>query len=580
MKKLFFLGFLLLLSMLAFSATAIAESNGEATETLEEPLDTISPYAIDVYQANSDSDEETPEAQRSLENISEGELITLNCKTFVIARNVSDLTKEPLHQKQSLFIGNLEFAKHSQFRLDPKDTSLEEINSSFLQSDFVKERLDSLKEMEEEYKQLLSECLTKQKETVSEKQINDLKEKRTIAIQEEKKRLEKTASQSEENIRNAQKKAKRDAAKQLQQAKKAAEAKKKYLKARVNEAYGEVYSGSEASIYNKTIVSSENELEQLPSKLKKEEIAISRNKEQAIKKSEKRAVLSKKKLIKKHKEKIKKIREDFSEKIKAVKQEKKESLQAITKESGETATRVYEERKTTVAQEGESLEERKKYGSDLITYLKYLWQEDKQKKLLRVDTESINLDSTTITIKGVLDPLKAKNKQTLQKARKKGKQKAKKESKKIRSEKSGKVAGKNLNTSKKEGKTRKSKKPQGKPDLVARVSWFNDSVTASGVSASNRPGVALNLKPGTHAGWNNKKTDKWMLAARKGNPYYARIQIKGKTITVPIIDKGPHERTGRGIDITLVAAQKMGWSASNFPTDSIGKMWIVGQKKR
>lgn len=118
-----------------------------------------------------------------------------------------------------------------------------------------------------------------------------------------------------------------------------------------------------------------------------------------------------------------------------------------------------------------------------------------------------------------------------------------------------------------------------KPDLRARVSWFTGSMTASGMNANKRAGVALNLRPGTEAGWDNERTNKWMIAAREGNPYYARIVIRGRKITVPIIDKGPHESTNRGIDLTLRAVKRMGWEGPDFPTDAFGKVYLLGQKK-
>jgi hypothetical protein len=115
--------------------------------------------------------------------------------------------------------------------------------------------------------------------------------------------------------------------------------------------------------------------------------------------------------------------------------------------------------------------------------------------------------------------------------------------------------------------------------LRARVSWFDDSVTASGLDASKLPGVALNLRPGTNSGWDNPTTDRWMISARNGDPYYARITIRGRSLVVPILDKGPHESTSRGIDITLQAARKMGWTAQGFPTDAMGKAVILGRKR-
>ena len=124
-------------------------------------------------------------------------------------------------------------------------------------------------------------------------------------------------------------------------------------------------------------------------------------------------------------------------------------------------------------------------------------------------------------------------------------------------------------------------KPGKKMLLRGRVSWFIGDMTASGMNANETAGVALNLAPGTDSsGWDNETTDRWMLSAMDGDPYYARITIAGRSTIVPIIDKGPHEETGRAIDLTLKAVQQMGWSGTSFPTDAIGTAVILGRKKR
>lgn len=123
--------------------------------------------------------------------------------------------------------------------------------------------------------------------------------------------------------------------------------------------------------------------------------------------------------------------------------------------------------------------------------------------------------------------------------------------------------------------------PGKKMVLRGRVSWFYGDMTASGMNANETAGVALNLAPGTGpSGWDNETTDRWVLSALDGDPYYARITIQGRSTIVPIIDKGPHEDTGRAIDLTLRAVEQMGWSGTSFPTDAIGTAVILGRKKQ
>lgn len=118
---------------------------------------------------------------------------------------------------------------------------------------------------------------------------------------------------------------------------------------------------------------------------------------------------------------------------------------------------------------------------------------------------------------------------------------------------------------------------QGGP-IRGRVSYFNGpaSTTASGTPVS-KPGLALNLKPGTdESGWNNPTTRGWMDAARAGHPVFGRTTIAGHTANLPIIDLGPHQDTGRAIDVTEAGVRKLGLDPSSFPTDSIGVVQILG----
>jgi hypothetical protein len=117
--------------------------------------------------------------------------------------------------------------------------------------------------------------------------------------------------------------------------------------------------------------------------------------------------------------------------------------------------------------------------------------------------------------------------------------------------------------------------------VTGKVSYFgsgsDEQDTASGIYSTN-PGCALNLRPGSgESGWNNETTQAWIAKAAAGNPVYAKITIQGKTANLPIIDLGPHEDTGRAIDVTGAGAEKMGFTAtdSGFPTDAIGTAELI-----
>jgi hypothetical protein len=116
--------------------------------------------------------------------------------------------------------------------------------------------------------------------------------------------------------------------------------------------------------------------------------------------------------------------------------------------------------------------------------------------------------------------------------------------------------------------------------LIGRVSYFNGpaTTTASGTPVA-RPGLALNLHPGTDAGWDNDTTRAWMAAAAGGHPVYGRTTIAGHTANLPIIDLGPSGFTGRAIDVTEGGVRKLGLDPSSFPTDSIGKVKILARRR-
>lgn len=111
--------------------------------------------------------------------------------------------------------------------------------------------------------------------------------------------------------------------------------------------------------------------------------------------------------------------------------------------------------------------------------------------------------------------------------------------------------------------------------VTGRVTWFNGGETAGG-SNTSRPGLALNLHPGTDAGWNNDTTQGWMDASRAGHPVYARVSIGGKTANLPITDLGPAGWTGNAIDVTEGGLKKLGYTTSNFPSGTTGTATILG----
>jgi hypothetical protein len=116
--------------------------------------------------------------------------------------------------------------------------------------------------------------------------------------------------------------------------------------------------------------------------------------------------------------------------------------------------------------------------------------------------------------------------------------------------------------------------------LQGRVSYFDDGITASGVSAASNAGVALNLVPGTDSsGWNNEVTQQWMTWAREGRPMMVKVTSQGKSATMPIIDVGPNESTNRAIDITVTGVYKMGFrNLSEFKTDAQGTVEFLGRR--
>jgi hypothetical protein len=108
-----------------------------------------------------------------------------------------------------------------------------------------------------------------------------------------------------------------------------------------------------------------------------------------------------------------------------------------------------------------------------------------------------------------------------------------------------------------------------------KVSWFNGGATAGGRNTSE-PGMALNIDPGTESGWNNPTTVRWREASLAGHPVFGAVSIAGHQANLPITDMGPAGFTGRAIDVTEGGVRKLGFSTSNFPTDAIGIVRILG----
>jgi murein DD-endopeptidase MepM/ murein hydrolase activator NlpD len=88
---------------------------------------------------------------------------------------------------------------------------------------------------------------------------------------------------------------------------------------------------------------------------------------------------------------------------------------------------------------------------------------------------------------------------------------------------------------------------------TVKGSWFGnapgwvDKSEPKGSPKSNRPGIAL--------------------PSGKIGEMYEVTTPDGRTFTLPLTDHGPNKRTGRGIDITAAAANQMGYTSKNFPTD-------------
>jgi hypothetical protein len=92
-------------------------------------------------------------------------------------------------------------------------------------------------------------------------------------------------------------------------------------------------------------------------------------------------------------------------------------------------------------------------------------------------------------------------------------------------------------------------------------SWFDDHITATkGVSAATTPGIALPTREGL-------------------GKLHTVTGPNGQTATLPQIDVGPAAWTGRGVDISAPALEKLGYDKKNFPTDAHFDVKPVGDVK-
>lgn len=87
------------------------------------------------------------------------------------------------------------------------------------------------------------------------------------------------------------------------------------------------------------------------------------------------------------------------------------------------------------------------------------------------------------------------------------------------------------------------------PGAGVRGSTFDSAKTASGRSAASTPGIAI-------------------PSGGKMGDMYEITTPDGRKFVAPLIDRGPADWTGRGVDISGPLAEQMGYGRRNFPTDS------------
>lgn len=106
-------------------------------------------------------------------------------------------------------------------------------------------------------------------------------------------------------------------------------------------------------------------------------------------------------------------------------------------------------------------------------------------------------------------------------------------------------------------------------------SWFDDTTTSTGRSAATHAGLALNLNPGTDAGYNNSTTQRWVAMVRAHAPPIILVKYAGRSHYTTIVDTGPAGSTGRALDFSKPLIHAMGWNSLNFPTDSWGTAYEI-----
>lgn len=104
--------------------------------------------------------------------------------------------------------------------------------------------------------------------------------------------------------------------------------------------------------------------------------------------------------------------------------------------------------------------------------------------------------------------------------------------------------------------------------VEGRVSYFGGGLMASGHFTSE-PAIALNIAPGTEAGWDNSTTRGWLAALQR-----FRVTIAGHTAVLFAGDLGPAGFTQRAIDVTEGGVTALGLGGA-FPTDAIGRAQLI-----
>lgn len=101
-----------------------------------------------------------------------------------------------------------------------------------------------------------------------------------------------------------------------------------------------------------------------------------------------------------------------------------------------------------------------------------------------------------------------------------------------------------------------------------RVSYFGGGLMASGHYTSE-PAIALNIAPGTEAGWDNATTRAWVASGQR-----FRVTIAGHSAVLVAGDLGPSGFTGRAIDVTDGGVAALGLTGV-FPTDALGTAKLI-----